>query len=140
MQETISTAPKLDILIIPGPEPAYVPSAAVNKFLDESYSSVSIAVLTICTGFIPALHSGLLNGRIATAPRSLLPMLRSQHPSIEWTDKRWTRDGKLWMSGGVTNGMDLMAAFVRTQWNSDLVEIVLGLLEVESRGQDYPAT
>lgn len=105
----------------------------------EAYDSTTIALLTVCTGYLLAVHSGLLKGKTATAPRGLLPMLKVQFPDVEWADRRWTRDGKLWMSGGVTNGLDMMSAFVRSQWEPEMVEIVLGMLDVGSRGQEYSA-
>jgi transcriptional regulator GlxA family with amidase domain len=124
--------------MIPGPEPSYVPSPAVQEFIVASLESASV-VLTVCTGVLPAAHSGILKGRTATAPRGLLPMLKSTFPEVEWQDRRWVQDGKIWTSGGVSNGLDMMSAFMRQTWDGELVEMILSMVDLGSRGQDYPA-
>lgn len=50
------------------------------------------------------------------------------------------RDGKIWTSGTITNGLDSMAAFMRERFadRTSLVEVVLGLADVGGRGQEYP--
>ncbi len=69
----------------------------------------------------------------------LLPMLQAQHPETHWEEKRWVRDGDLWSSGGVTNGLDMMAAFMRERWpeKRQLVECMLEIADVGGRGQEY---
>jgi transcriptional regulator GlxA family with amidase domain len=42
--------------------------------------------------------------------------LKKSNPEVNWTTKRWERDGKLWTSGALLNGTDLMAAFVTEYW------------------------
>lgn len=37
-------------------------------------------------------------------------------PSTNWIKRRWTQDEKLWTSGSLLNGMDMMAAFGRETW------------------------
>jgi transcriptional regulator GlxA family with amidase domain len=125
--------------MIPGPEPSYVPSPVVQEFIVTSLESVSV-VLTVCTGVLPAAHSGILKGRTATGPRGLLPMLKSKFPETEWQDQRWVQDGKIWTSGGVSNGLDMMSAFMRQTWGGEVVETILALVDVRSRGQGYPAS
>ncbi|KAA6415078.1 MAG: hypothetical protein FRX48_01830 [Lasallia pustulata] len=96
-------------------------------------------LFSVCTGIFVALPTDLLQSKRATAPRMLLPMLRAQHPETHWEEKRWVRDGHLWSSGGVTNGLDMMAAFMRERWpeRRQLVECVLEMADVGGRGQDY---
>ena len=99
-------------------------------------------MLTVCTGILPALQSGIIAGKRATAPRGVLPMLKKLAPDVEWVDKRWTssEDGKLWSSGGVTNGTDMMAAFLRetSVVAPEVVGLVCALTDVGDRAQDYP--
>ena len=44
-------------------------------------------------------------------------MLRQMSgPGTDWVEKRWVRDGKLWTSGALLNGMDLMRGFGEEVW------------------------
>lgn len=47
----------------------------------------------------------------------------------------------MWTSGGVTNGLDMMAAFCRLKFGSgeggEVVETVLGMADVGGREQEY---
>lgn len=108
----------------------------MKAFLTKKLEEVS-TLLAICTGVMPVAYSGLLNGKIATAPRSLLPKLRGQCPDVQWEEKRWTRDGKIWTSGAVTNGLDLVAAFIRENYSAELTEYVCTSADVGERGQEY---
>ena len=119
-----------------GPTPDYRPSEPVQEFLRTQLEHV-FAFIAVCTGYLPPLHSGILSGKVATAPRSLLPLLKDRHRDVAWEDKRWARDGKVWTSGGITNGLDLMAAFMRETFDGEMVEAVLRLADVGGRGQEY---
>ncbi|KAL8710312.1 MAG: hypothetical protein Q9220_005082 [cf. Caloplaca sp. 1 TL-2023] len=134
----IATCPPLNILLIGGPHPSYRPSPAMTAFIKSQYEHVN-ALMVICTGYTATLFSGILDGKEATAPKELLPMLRSEAPAVKWVEKRWTRDGKLWTSGAVANGMELMAAFMRSEFGEqrELVETVLGMSDMPVRGQEY---
>ena len=49
------------------------------------------------------------------------------------------RDGKIWSSGSVGNGQEMVVGFLRGLGpeKSGLVETVLGMSDVGTRGQDY---
>ncbi|KAL9614338.1 MAG: hypothetical protein Q9167_001141 [Letrouitia subvulpina] len=134
--DSIDTCPPLDILLVGGPVPDYRPSPAVQKFLRTQYEHVE-TFITICTGFIPALYSGIFDGKVATAPRELLPELAKEAPQVKWAEKRFTRDGKLWTSGSVANGQQLMIAYVREKYPKEIVEMTLKLSDMADRGQDF---
>ena len=76
----------------------------------------------------------------ATGPRPLVPLLKKLAPKVTWTEKRWETDstGKVWTSGGVTNGMDAVAAFVRKMYAPEVAELVCAMADVGGRGQLYP--
>ncbi|KAL8768352.1 MAG: hypothetical protein Q9209_005386 [Squamulea sp. 1 TL-2023] len=137
-EHSISTCPPLDILLIGGPPPTYRPSPAIQSFIKTQYAHVR-ALLTVCTGHIPALYSGVLNNKTATAPQGLLPMLKEEMPEVKWVEKRWVRDGKVWSSGAVANGLELMGAFMREEFKEigELVEAMLGMADFGVRGEDY---
>lgn len=124
------------MLIVPGPEPSSYPSPAAQAFLARKLEEVS-TLLTVCTGVFPMAHSGLLTGKIATGPRPLLPVLRSKFPDVQWEEKRWARDGKIWTSGAITNGLDMMAAFIKESYPPDVAAFVCAGADVGDRGQEY---
>lgn len=127
---------RLDFLVVPGPEITYKPSPAVLAFLREKYEEVSI-LFTICSGAIPVANAGVLSGKSATCPRALIPMMSAHYPDVKWEEKRWVHDGKIWSSGGVTNGLDMMAAYVRENFHAPLAELVCKGADVGDRGVEY---
>lgn len=86
-------------------------------FIRKSYQECS-AFLTVCGGVEAPLWAGILEGKTATAPRFLLTELRGRAKGTQWVERRWARDGKLWTSGTLLNGLDLMSAFIRATWPS----------------------
>ena len=69
-------------------------------------------------------------------------MLRSQYPQVKWTETRYSHDsspngGHIWSSGGITNGMDMTATYMRTKLPAALVDTVLMLADVDVRSQEY---
>ncbi|KAI4127206.1 MAG: hypothetical protein LQ338_003325 [Usnochroma carphineum] len=135
---SITTCPPLDILLIGGPRPDYRPSPAVQQFLQTQYSHVR-ALLLVCLGYIPALFSGILDGKSATAPQALIPLLKNEAPGVTWVEKRWVRDGKVWTSGAVLNGQEMMASFMKEEFKEmgEVVEMVLSMSDVAVRGESY---
>ncbi|KAL8757588.1 MAG: hypothetical protein Q9199_002119 [Rusavskia elegans] len=135
---SIETCPPLDILLIGGPALSYRPSEPIQHFIQHQYEHVR-ALLTICTGYIPALYSGILDGKTATAPRGLLPMLKEEKPNVKWVEKRWVRDGKVWSGGAMANGMDLMAGFMWEEFEEqrELTEMMMGMADFVKRGPVY---
>ncbi|EON68830.1 hypothetical protein W97_08088 [Coniosporium apollinis CBS 100218] len=138
--DSIETSPALDVLMIPGPPPNFVASEAVGAFIRAQVEHAT-AVLSVCTGIIPLAQSGVLKGKTATGPPPLiLTALRHGFPDTKWEDeRRWTRDGNVWTSAGITNGLDMMAGFMRTYYGDrpQLVELVLGAANVWDRPVEY---
>ncbi|KAK8088493.1 hypothetical protein PG997_003454 [Apiospora hydei] len=100
------------------PTQDYKPNEAELAFVRKSYEDCA-AFLTICGGMMVPLQAGILKGLTCTAPRTMLPMLRGMAPETKWAEKRWVRDGKVWTSGVLLNGQDLMVAFVREYWGGE---------------------
>ena len=120
----------------------YQPTKAELAFVRKAYEQCS-AFLTICGGFETPCRAGVYRGKTVTAPRFFLEVLRKQHPETEWIERRWARDGKLWTSGALLNGLDLMKAFVEHTWanRADMINVVIGLgswpvRDVEYRDED----
>ena len=92
---------RVDILLIPGPDPREVPSEPVLNFVRAHTEQEGCVVMTVCTGVFVAGYAGILKGRTATGPRGLLITgeLQKKFPEVKWVDKRWVKDGDVWCSG-----------------------------------------
>ncbi|TDL17777.1 class I glutamine amidotransferase-like protein [Rickenella mellea] len=134
--DSLESVGRLDILVVPGPEITYKTSPAVLAFLRQKYEEVS-TLFTICSGVLPVASAGILTGKAATGPLAIVPMLRAQFPDVKWEEKRWVHDGKIWSSGGITNGLDMMAAYVRENFPAPLAELVCKGADVGDRGVEY---
>jgi transcriptional regulator GlxA family with amidase domain len=117
----------------------YVPTPAELAFIRTAHAS-STAFLTICGGFMAPLQAGIFEGKTVTAPREMLGFLRAAHPGVEWLEKRWVRDGKLWTSGALLNGEDMVTAFALEHWGrgeGSLAQWLADLGAWPSRDVDY---
>ena len=89
---------KLDIILIPGPDPNLDPPESMGKFIRDHFDTGCV-IMSVCTGIFPLAASGVLTGKKATGPRALLSELRKKYPNTVWSDKRWCKDGNVWSSG-----------------------------------------
>lgn len=105
----------MDIVLNGANNIGYVHTEAELAYTRKAYAESS-AFLTICGGFDLPLKAGIFEGKTATAPRFMLSVLRQQAPGVKWVERRWARDGKLWSSGALLNGTDMVAAFAAEYW------------------------
>ncbi|KAE9368232.1 class I glutamine amidotransferase-like protein [Stipitochalara longipes BDJ] len=136
--DSFATCPPLDIVLMGAHDVKYTLTEAELAFIRKSFDECA-AFITICGGFLAALQAGLLEGRTATGPRPMLDGLRQMAPGVKWVEKRWARDGKLWTSGALLNGLDLTRAFVTEYWGGKdtLVEFALALGAYPDRDINY---
>ncbi|KAL4929726.1 class I glutamine amidotransferase-like protein [Aspergillus undulatus] len=125
------TCPQLDIILLGAAQFSYRASETELAFLRKTHESCA-ALLCVCGGFEPVLSAGLLEGKTATAPRQLLPMLRGTAPGTNWVDKRYVNDGKVWTTGVLLNGLDMVVAFARSVWGGK------GLVEMAAAFGNWP--
>jgi transcriptional regulator GlxA family with amidase domain len=97
------------------------------------------ALMFICGSSLAALQTGLLEGKTATAPRFMLEQLRKGHPEVNWVEKRWAHDGKIWTTGALLNGLDMTRAFALETWGGEgtLAELGMRLGGYPCRDVDY---
>lgn len=88
----------------------YTLTEAELSFIRKSYDDCS-AFITICGGSQGPVQAGLFAGKTATGPLPFMEKLKVTVPDTKWVEKRWHRDGKLWTSATLLNGLDLMRAF-----------------------------
>ncbi|KAJ9615196.1 hypothetical protein H2200_001270 [Cladophialophora chaetospira] len=132
---TCATCPKLDYLLIGGPEPNFflnLPPVFAN-FLRERVDEVK-GIFTTCTGGMVAAMAGILDGKVATVNHQIVPLAKQIKPEVKWTDERqWVVDGKFWTAGGACAGMDMFAFWVRENYGQDVAEEGHAALDYEPR-------
>lgn len=139
----MANAPKLDILVVPGPPPNYQTTDAVKAFISSTHTSGG-TILSICSGILPVAASGVLDGKIGTGPLGFIPLLRASFPAVKWEDaRRWEKaageggTGEVWTSGAVLNGLDLIVAFLREKFVKPAAEAMIMLSGVGERAREY---
>lgn len=144
-QNSFSDCPTLDVVLMGAHDAlAYQPTEAELAFIRESYEHCA-AFLCICAGMLAPLQAGIFHGKTATAPREMIPQLLEQAPNVKWVAKRWANDEKLWTSGTLLNGQDMMTAFAQHTWGSksadgkplELAEYVIELGAWPVRDAEY---
>lgn len=137
-QHSFTTCPPIDIAIMGANVLQYTPTAAEIAFVQETHESCA-AFIFICGGFLIGLQAGLFSGKTVTAPRPFIEGLKKQAPDVKWVTKRWAQDGRIWTSGALLNGTDLMREFVTQLWGGEgsLAEFAMRLRGYPVRDVDY---
>ncbi|KAH9221466.1 PfpI endopeptidase-like protein [Leptodontidium sp. 2 PMI_412] len=133
----------LDVILVPGPDPSSVFGGDALDFLRthaawKGDSGEGVDILCICTGAYILGQSGILKGKNASGPRALVPALGKKFPDVNWVDdKRWVKDGHIWTSGGITNGQEMVAAYIREKFPGPAAEAALEMAGVGDKGIEY---
>jgi putative intracellular protease/amidase len=94
---------KLDIILIPGPDPSLTIPDATGEWLRAHYEQAGATLMSVCTGIFVLASSRVLEGKSATGPRGLMGELRGSWPGVRWVEGRWVKDGngnrEVWSSG-----------------------------------------
>jgi putative intracellular protease/amidase len=139
VKDSFETCPPLDIVLIGAHIMGYTPDDTELAFVRKAWDDCS-AFLTICGGILVPLQAGILEDKTATAPAFMVDDVRKQAPGTNWVTKRWVRDGKLWTSGALLNGTDMMTNFVKSYWgkgDDSLVGFLCKLGAWPDRDIDY---
>jgi transcriptional regulator GlxA family with amidase domain len=104
--------PALDYLLVPGGQGTRreVGNEKLLSFLRQQSESCK-AMLSVCTGSFLLHAAGLLSGKKATTHWGSLARLR-ELGDVEVVEERFTRDGTIWCSAGVSAGIDMTLAFI----------------------------
>jgi putative intracellular protease/amidase len=132
---TCATCPKLDYLLIGGPEPAYLQNIppVMAAFMRERALEVK-TFFTTCSGGMVAAAVGLLDGVNATTNHGAVALAQQLFPKTKWTrEKQWVVDGKFWTAGGACAGMDMFAHWVMENYGKDVAEAGFMALDYEPR-------
>lgn len=70
-------------------------------------------ILTVCTGSVLFAKTGYLDNKKATSNKRAFQWATSESPQVNWIKRaRWTKDGKIYTSSGVSAGIDMTLAFI----------------------------
>ncbi|KAH8812949.1 ThiJ/PfpI family protein [Xylogone sp. PMI_703] len=132
---------KLDILLVPGPDPASTWNEPQLKFLREHSQCKTTDILSVCTGILLCGAAGIINEKTVCGPRGLQGDLKNKYHTAKFVgdEYRWIQDGNLWSSGAITNGNDLVAAYARSgkHFPGPVAEIACKLADVGDRPQRF---
>jgi transcriptional regulator GlxA family with amidase domain len=112
--KTISNAPVLDTLIIPGGRGLRVPDtqAKVAEWVKGRINRIR-RVATVCTGTYGLAPTGLLDGRGVTTHWRHAPDLARRFPKLKVNPNAlYLKDGKFYTGAGITAGIDLSLALI----------------------------
>ncbi|KAL4871475.1 hypothetical protein BDV12DRAFT_183843 [Aspergillus spectabilis] len=129
---TLSTAPDIDVLIIPGGPGARSPNInATVEYIAATYPKVQY-LITICTGSFLAARSGVLDGRKATSNKAAWNQTRTYGPDVDWVPRaRWVVDGNIWSSSGISAGIDATLAFIGEIYGEGNATEIANMMEYE---------
>ncbi|KAG5920934.1 hypothetical protein E4U61_007309 [Claviceps capensis] len=123
----------IDVLLVPGGpgmRHANISRPAIN-FIRKTYPRVKY-LLTVCTGAGLAASAGVLDGKRATTNKASWKDIVAMGPKVKWVSPaRWTVDGNIWTSSGVTSGIDLIFEFVDVMYSKELSLQIQGSIEYQ---------
>ncbi|HUD43032.1 MAG TPA: DJ-1/PfpI family protein [Dokdonella sp.] len=127
-------APAFDVLVVPGGDVAQAErDTAVLDFIRRK-AAPARHVLTVCTGAAILAATGLLDGQRATTYFPRLHELAERYPKVQVIDDvRWTDNGKLITSAGLSSGMDAALHVVDRLRGEDVARTVALRLEYDWR-------
>lgn len=125
------TKHKTGILLIPG---GLGTRSLVN---DEAFISTlrkivtdSVYCLSICTGSVLLAKAGILDGKMATSNKNAMEWAKAVSPKTNWQDRaRWTVDGNIYTSSGVSAGIDMALGFIADQFGKNKALEVAKVME-----------
>ncbi|KAK2005472.1 DJ-1/PfpI family protein [Colletotrichum eremochloae] len=110
----------IEVLLIPGGPGSVLGNVdEVIDFVKDTYPSLKY-LITTCTGAGIAARAGVLDEKRATTNKKAWTTITAMGPKVEWVSPaRWTVDGNVWTSSGVTSGLDLIFAFIEEVYGKD---------------------
>jgi putative intracellular protease/amidase len=79
---TFDTAPKLDVLFIPGPFPDYVASTDLAAYVRRAAAETPI-VMSVCSGSLVLAQMGILDGKRASTNAEVIDLARKMYPKVQ---------------------------------------------------------
>lgn len=130
---SFETAPKLDILLVPGGTGNVAleqnNNTKVEDFIRARFPELEY-LLSVCTGAITLAKSGVLEGRRATSNKAEWAQTLTHGKNVTWVPSaRWVVDGNVWTSSGVAAGMDMAYAFLKELYGDHPLDAYMNNVE-----------
>lgn len=129
---TFSTAPALDVLLVPGGQGTRAHTPAISESIDfirQRFPSLQY-LITVCTGSGLAARSGVLDGRRATTNKLAWEATTALRPQVDWVHRaRWVNDGNIWTSSGISAGIDVTFAWIADVYGADVAKDIADRME-----------
>lgn len=105
-------APQLDYFIVPGGKGRLheVKNEKLIAFIQKQAQQAKY-LLSVCTGAFLVHEAGVLEGKSVTTYWRALPELKA-FTDVKVVGERVVKNGNIWMSGGVSSGIDLAFALI----------------------------
>lgn len=134
---TVDDCPKLDCLLIGGPDPVTFELHPKHADLVRRHVAAGKLLFSTCTGAAVVASTGVLDGKHATINNVALGLVKQKYPNVKWTDeKKWVVDGNIWTGGGAVAGMDMFAHWLKESFGLDVLIQGALLLDYEPRDID----
>ncbi|KAJ2916916.1 hypothetical protein MD484_g3487, partial [Candolleomyces efflorescens] len=128
---TFESAPKVDVLIVPGGVGNRGPVDAAISYIGKVAPEVGY-IFTICTGSGMVARTGILDGRRATTNKNAFSRIAALRPQVQWVKRaRWVVDGNIWTASGVSAGLDTIFAFIQEIYGSEVASLISAFMEYE---------
>lgn len=110
----LDAAPVLTELLVPGGFAAFdeMKQPDLTGFVRRQFDAGAVT-MSVCSGTFILHAAGVLAGRRASTNWKVVPMLREA--GVEVVEERYTHDGPLWTSAGVSAGIDMLLAYIAHQ-------------------------
>ena len=122
--EKLDDAHAPEVLLLPGGMGVYdmLENAEFVSVL-AALSSRAQYVLSVCNGAFLYAKAGVLDGRRATTYKARIDRAEELFPAVKWErTARWTVDGNLYVSSGVSAGTDMALGFIADVFGPESAE------------------
>lgn len=119
-----------DLLIVPGGDRRQF--VGDDQLVEQvrRLGGAAKTLASVCTGALLVAKAGLADGRTVSTHWDAVAALRAQSPAVTVAaDRRYSRDGSLWSSAGISAGIDMTLRLVAATWGDQVAKKVQGLLE-----------
>ena len=114
LTEPLDDADSPEVLLVPGGMGVYA-MLEDDAFIARLAELAAQAryVLSVCNGAFLYAKAGVLDGRRATTYKARMDKAEELFPQVKWErTARWTIDGNLYVSSGVSAGTDMALGFI----------------------------
>ena len=122
--EPLSEADDPEVFLLPGGMGVYA-MLEDEGFIERLAQLAGQAryVLSVCNGAFLYAKAGVLDGRRATTYKARMNKAEELFPDVKWErNARWTVDGNLYVSSGVSAGTDMALGFIADVCGRELAE------------------